>query len=491
MGKSKRILNIWRIAAFKRHAIAHKTTLQMAATYSFDKDCATGRKIVPIQAFLRGSLIAFGFFLILFQSSCLVTSDSYSRLAPGVWRGVLTFDPLKIPVRDKDSVFVMHDQFREGELPFNFEVKYIDSERFYVEIINGEQRIRCDSIQWGRDRTTARDTVNIYFPEYQTYLHADVRGGVMQGEWVVTTKDNYRIPFHAKAGLGHRFTPLREAPKADLSGEWATLFGVDGDAPSKAIGEFRQEGNRLIATFRSETGDYGHLEGTVQGRKFWLSGFDGAHAFLFSGAIGADSLQGEFRSGTHYRTLWAAWRDPDFRLGAADSLARLTDQGRGIRFALNTPEGRELRYPSAEFDGKIKIFTISGTWCHNCRDEQVFLREFMEARPDLARDTRVVVFSFERHKTPEAANVQLLQYKRTLGLPFDVVYAGQANRDEALRLFPSLDRMLAFPTMIVLDRKGVARKVHTGFDGPATSKFADFKKDFTALMEQLNAENAR
>lgn len=461
----------------------------MAVPYFSAKDGAAGRQPASVRMFLMRSLMAIGLGSILFQTSCLVANDSFSRLAPGIWRGVLVFDPLKIPVRDKDSIFILYDQYREGELPFNFEVKYLDDERFYIEIVNGEQRIRCDSIRWGRDRTTARDTVNVYFPEYQTYLRADVRGGAMQGEWVVASKDDYRIPFYAKAGLEHRFTPLHEPPKADLSGDWATLFGLEGDNPSKAIGEFRQDGNRLLATFRSETGDYGYLEGTVQGRKFWLSGFDGARAFLFSGVISADSLQGEFRSGTHYRTLWSAWRDPSFRLGAADSLARLTDQGRNIQFALTTPEGRELRYPSADFDGKIKIFTISGTWCHNCRDEQLFLREFLAERPDLAQDIRVVVLSFERHKTPEAANAQLSQYKKTLGLPFDVVYAGKANRDEALKLFPSLDRMLAFPTMIVLDRKGAARKVHTGFDGPATSKFADFKKDFTALMEQLNAEN--
>lgn len=181
---------------------------------------------------------------ILF-SNCVSTDNAYTRVAPGIWRGVLELDKFNVPVHDKDTIYTLKEQFREGELPFNFEVKYVDDENFYVEIINGSERIRCDSIRYGRDRSAARDTFNVYFPEYASYIHAGVRGGVMQGEWVVTTKSNYRIPFYAHAGRDYRFTSLNEKPERDLSGEWATLFGIDGDEPEHAIGEFRQNGNHL------------------------------------------------------------------------------------------------------------------------------------------------------------------------------------------------------------------------------------------------------
>ncbi|MBL7796456.1 MAG: hypothetical protein JNJ90_08145 [Saprospiraceae bacterium] len=47
---------------------------------------------------------------------------------------------------------------------------------------------------------------------------------------------------------------------------------------------------------------------------------------------------------------------------------------------------------------------------------------------------------------------------------------------------------MAFPTMLVLDKQNRVRRVHTGFDGPATSRFEDFKKDFEALMKRLAEE---
>jgi thiol-disulfide isomerase/thioredoxin len=426
-------------------------------------------------------------FIGTMMASCLSTPSSYSKITPGIWRGVLELDKFMIPVRDKDTVILLNEKFKEGELPFNFEVVYTDDTHFYIDIINGAEKTRCNNITFGRDRTTARDTVNIYFPEYQSYIHANVRGGVMQGEWIVTTKENYRIPFYAHAGRGYRFTDMPEKPEKDLSGNWATLLGIDGKDTEKAIGEFKQEGNRLTGTFRTETGDYRFMEGTVQGRKFWMSVFDGSHAFLFSGSIKGDTLQGEFRSGTHYRALWMSWRDPNFELGHPDSLT--TQQGTAPwTYKMTSSSGKIVQAPSAESAGKVGIYTLMGSWCPNCRDEQLFLRDYVKNNPDLAKNLHIVGFAFERNKTAESANRQLEQYRKQMDLPFELAYAGIANKDSAALVFPTLSKVMAFPTMIIVDKKGFVRKIHTGFDGPASSKHAAYKQSFESFVAQLLQE---
>jgi thiol-disulfide isomerase/thioredoxin len=458
-------------------------------TYKLRYFCpVAGTGILLIFTMMYKTLISSFLFIfsVLFFSRCVTTDTAFTRVAPGVWRGVLELEEYRVPVNDKDTIMILYDQFKPGELPFNFEVTYIDEERFYVEIINGSERIRLDSIQYGRDRSQARDTMNVWFPEYQSYLHAEIRGGVMQGEWVVTTKQNYRIPFYAHAGRGYRFTPLQETPLRDLTGSWATLFNVEKEpgAQEKAIGEFKQTGNHLEGTFRTETGDYRFLEGTVQGRKFFLSCFDGAHAFLFSGRIRNDSLQGEFRSGHQYETLFSSWQDPNFQLGAADTLTHLKKGGQ-IQFSVKTPAGGELVYPSSAFDNKIKVFTVMGTWCPNCRDEQEFLTTFLKENPSLAQEMAVVGFSFERNKDVAQANAHLEAYKKKMGIPFEIVYAGEANKESAARFFPALNKVMAFPTMIIIDKKNQVHHIHTGFDGPATSKYADFKQEFTRIIQEL------
>jgi thiol-disulfide isomerase/thioredoxin len=423
--------------------------------------------------------------LTISLSACLQADNTFKFIAPGIWRGVLVLEkPYFPPTQKRDSISIVYDQFKPGELPFNFEVTYTTPEKFYIDFINGTERIKCDSIRFGRDRTTARDTYNFYFPEYQSYIHAEVRGAVMQGYWCVTTKDNYRIPFVADAGRPYRFTSLKIPPTGDISGRWATLFDINSDTPEKAVAEFTQDGNHLSGTFRTETGDYRFLEGTVQGRKFWLSCFDGSHAFLFSGNIAKDSLIGEFRSGKGKPSLWNAWRDNKFDLGSPDTLTHLVE-GKTLSFKFNTPDGQVLQYPSASFNNKVTVLTIMGTWCPNCRDEQIFLRDFLKENPELAQQMHVVGASFERHKDIAAANAQLVQYRKVMGLSHDIVYAGKANKEEAAAVFPVLDKVIAFPTMIIIDKKGKIRRVHTGFDGPATSKYADFKAEFKAFVQQL------
>jgi len=421
----------------------------------------------------------------LIFGACIEADKTYTRAAPGIWRGVLSLEHFSIPNQKKKDVVFVHDQFKPGELPFNFEVKYIDDERFYIEIFNGTERIRLDSIQYGRDRTRARDTMNVWFPEYQSYIHAEVRGGVMQGYWRVTTKEDYQIPFYADAGKDYRFTTMNEKPEQDLSGNWATNFGVEGkpEAIEKAVGEFKQDGNRLQGTFRTETGDYRFLEGTVQGRRFWLSSFDGAHAFLFSGSMQNDSLQGEFRSGHKFKTLWTGWKDPNFKLGAADSLTHIKPGGK-IAFSVKTPDGREITFPSKAFEGKVKIFTVMGTWCPNCLDEQVFLTQFLKENPELANEISIIGFSFERNKDIAKANAHLAAYKKKLGIPFDIVYAGPSGSAEAAKFFPALDKVMAFPTMIILDKNDNVVQVHTGFDGPATSRYEAFKSEFSDMIKK-------
>jgi len=43
--------------------------------------------------------------------------------------------------------------------------------------------------------------------------------------------------------------------------------------------------------------------------------------------------------------------------------------------------------------------------------------------------------------------------------------------------------------MMILDKQNRVRRVHTGFDGPATSRYAGFKSDFEKLINNLSVEN--
>jgi len=146
--------------------------------------------------------------------------------------------------------------------------------------MNGEERIKVSDIEIGRNKENNKDTFLIEFPIYESYLKGYYNERIIEGEWVVTTKKNYALPFVAKYGKNYRFTQLKQKPVMDLTGNWEVQF-EDENGPYAGVGEFKQDGNELRGTFRTETGDYRFLEGTVQKDKLYLSVFDGAHAFLF------------------------------------------------------------------------------------------------------------------------------------------------------------------------------------------------------------------
>ena len=52
-----------------------------------------------------------------------------------------------------------------------------------------------------------------------------------------------------------------------------------------------------------------------------------------------------------------------------------------------------------------------------------------------------------------------------------------------------LNHVLSYPTSIFIDKMGKVRKIHTGFNGPATGeKYEEFKKEFEDFVDELLEE---
>ena len=422
--------------------------------------------------------------------ACIVVENPFEGLPPGQWRGVLKLayrpvssNPKGEPLPEK--VNLTFEEVTDGELPFNFDVIHRDDGSFYIEIINGDERIKVEDIKFGIDRATAKDTVLINFPVYDSYIKAIFEENIMEGDWIVNNRGtDYRIPFVARQGRDHRFTPLRKTPVMDISGKWETTFGINETKPYKAIAEFQQNGNHLTGTFRTETGDYRFLEGTVQNNKIYLSCFDGAHAFLFEAKIQEDStLIGSFRSGKHYQTIWSAQKNPAFKLASADTLTYLKEGFTAFDFSFENPEGKLISLNDEDYQGKVRIIQILGTWCPNCRDETVFLKDYLANNPN--DDLAIIGLAFERYKDVEKSKAVIKTYKEKMGLDYEILYAGSSNKKEASKALPMLNKIISYPTMIFVDKTGKVRRIHTGFSGPATSTFSEFKTNFETFISEL------
>jgi len=422
---------------------------------------------------------------------CFTIPNQFTGLAPGYWRATLDIRPTSMEADGGaiKNIPVDFEEATEGSLPFVFEVIYENEDEFHIDVINGEERIRVakEDIYIGLDRKVGKDTFLIKFPVYESYIKGLFESRVMEGEWVATNRGNYRVPFVAKYGKKHRFTQLKKTPKIDVSGKWEVHFQGNDD-PTDAfagIGEFKQKDNHLTGTFRTETGDYRFLEGTVQNDKLYLSVFDGAHAFLFEAKILEDNTMiGSFRSGKHYQASWTAKRNDAFQLKDPNELTFLKEGYDKVAFSFPNPAGKMISLDNPEYAGKAKIVQIFGTWCPNCREETEFLVDYFQKNPN--PNIELIALAFEKHRDSAKANAAITRYKERMNIPYEMVVAGYSDKEEAAESLPMLNHILSYPTLIFIDKNDQVVKIHTGYNGKATSKYDEFLTDFEETVKAIS-----
>lgn len=421
--------------------------------------------------------LCFVLFILCSGISCLTLGEPFKGLPPGIWRGVLYLS-------DQQDAF---EEQSKAELPFNFEVVYDTPDSFHIVIHNGEERIIVDDIRMGVDRRTSHDTLWIDFPVYDSHIRASYQEDAIEGFWVARNRKDYQVRFKAMHSQEYRFLPLPEKPAADITGRWECKFEIDTDSPSTSIGDFVQKGNYVTGTFMSLTGDDRFLEGQVSGDRLFLSVFDGSHAYLYEAKILSDgTLSGIYRSGNHYKTYWEAKRNDSLRLsdlGDALQLTQMKTQGEKFDFSLPDTEGNTFTLSSSSLAGKPKLVQIMGTWCPNCRDETEFLLDYLKQHPDPGFE--IVGISFERHTDESKAIAAIRTYRDKMKVPYPIVYGGSNNKEKASAVLPQITGVVAFPTMIFLDASDQVVAIHTGFSGPATDGYDDFKKEFDSLIAKI------
>ena len=428
----------------------------------------------------------FGLLILVLFSGCIQVNNSFDKLPPGIWRATLDLEKKSVAVDDEAVENRAFEEVSKGELPFNFEIKYEEDGTMNAIILNGDEKMEVNNIQFGRMENRSIDTFLIDFPVYDTYLKGTFQERILNGKWVVNYKENYEIPFVAEFGRDYQFTNLNKEPEIDLTGKWEVEFSLEDD-PYPAIGEFVQKGNKITGTFLTETGDYRFLGGSIQGNKLYLSCFDGSHAFLFEGKILEDeSIIGSFRSGNHYKTTWKATRNQAVEIGNPYELTYLKDGYDKFDFSFPDPDGKTISLSDEQFKDKVVLVQILGTWCPNCRDETNFLVDYLKNNPN--ENLEIVGISYERHKDAEKAKAIIKKYREKIEIPYPILYGGYFNKAQASESLPMLNKIISYPTMIYLDKKGEVRKIHTGFAGPATSEYEGFKKEFNAFVGQLLSE---
>ena len=365
------------------------------------------------------------------------------------------------------------------ELPFIMKVISKES----LEIYNDDEVVFVDEIKY------RNDSVYIQTPVFEGYIVAKITKKGFKGSFIKESLDRV-VPVIAEKNKQQRFVVYNKKVTEKLGGIWEVVFSQNSKSERYiAKGVFEQNGNQITGTFRTTTGDYRYLEGVVDGNTFQLSTFDGAHAFLFNGTIKNDSITGDFYSGNHWKEPFIGRRNSNYELPSSNGLTFLKKGYDKFEFSFPDLNGDNISLEDKRFKNKVVIVQIMGTWCPNCLDESKYFSQYYKENRD--RDIEFVSLAFEAAKTPEIAIKRIKRLKNKVGIDYPILLANYGGEEKTLAedKLPMLNHVISYPTAVFIDKKGVVRRIHTGFNGPATGqKYVDFKKEFEDFVALLLSE---
>lgn len=394
---------------------------------------------------------------------CLISLNCIAQPNQGMWRGVLHLSK-------GDAV----------NLPFNFEIKSYNSS-FNLVVLNGKERILVDEVIFHTDSLNFK--MPVFDTEFKTKLIGDT---LLSGVWINHSKtDNNQIAFTASFGYKDRFFVFDQKQDSSYAGKWETTFSPQLKDSSKAIGifSFIKDRNTFEGTFLTETGDYRYLEGTTINHKLYLSAFDGAHAFLFIAEyFGTDSLKGEFYSGSHWHEKWVAKRNENFELRNPETLTFLKYPDQNINFAFYNSKNEKISLSDKRYLNKPVIIQVMGSWCPNCMDESAYLASLYKQYHKFGLE--VIALAYERTTDFEKSKTNIDRLIKRFGIEYQVLITGLSGKEKASESLPFLNKIMAFPTTVFLDKNHKIKSIYTGFNGPATGTAHEKYKLKTELLVQ-------
>lgn len=382
-------------------------------------------------------------------TSCKESSPS---LTPGMWRATLM---------TQDSV----------EIPFVFEVKTTENDTV-IDIITGDYRYEVKDIK------VIGDSLFINMPLFSSSFKILLTKSGMEGNLI---RSSYAMPFKAEPNSSARFKEAHEI-KGIAAGRWQITLGE-----KELIGEFEETESRVTGSFLSPTGDYRFFEGVVNKEgKLMMSCFDGGFIRLFVADIDGDTLRNiKMHSGFSSVEDGTGFRNPNAALPDAYSVTGLKKGYTTLGFTFPDMDGNPVSLSDERFKDKITVVQISGSWCPNCLDESRFLMEMLEK---YSAHMEVICLTFERSDDFEKAKTEAKKLVDVAGITYPVLITGHTPANVKIAL-PELDNFRAFPTSLIIDKKGKVRKIHSGFSGPGTGvHYRNFVSEFTLFVDSLIAE---
>ncbi|MBB5338943.1 peroxiredoxin family protein [Tunturiibacter gelidoferens] len=350
-------------------------------------------------------------------------------------------------------------------------------------LLNGPERSPASGVSYVGNHLV------VTFNYYARTLDATVADGHLTGTFgTIATRYPVSLSLHGAAagavGAGGQ----------DIHGDWEVeVKSSKGESAWQLRIEPAAQSNQVKAVIQRIDGDTGALYGGWTGHEYVIGHFTAAGPALYSVAPQTDGtllVSNMLRADVNEQQNLVARRPAQARAaalpGMTDPTQQTTVKDPSARFAFSFPDlsGKLVSNTDPQFDGKVVIVAIGGSWCPNCHDEAPMLESLYKQFHN--RGLEIVNLSFEEAdqlKDPTRLRAFIEKY----GLTYTVLVAGET--EQLNEKIPQGVNLNCWPTSFFLGRDGRVREVHAGFAGPANPPAHEaLVKEVTELVERLLEE---
>jgi peroxiredoxin len=369
------------------------------------------------------------------------------------------------------------------QVPIRIEITGSGSD-FHAALLNGPESSPASSAVFTGNHLL------LTFNYYARTLDATLADGHLTGTFG-TAATRYPVSLSSRGTDTNSSGPHAQ----DINGDWeiAVKSAKGESAWQLRVEPLHENGGEVKAVIQRIDGDTGSLYGSWTGSAYEISHFTAAGPALYSLTPQADGtllVSNLLRADVNDQQNLVARRPPQARaaklVGPTDPTQQTTVKDPSARFKFSFPDlnGKVISNTDPQFDGKVVIVAIGGSWCPNCHDEAPFLESLYKQFH--SRGLEIVNLSFEEGdqlKDPARLRAFIARY----GLTYTVLVAG--DTEQLNEKVPQAVNLNCWPTSFFLGRDGRVREVHAGFAGPANAPAHEaLMHEVTALVEQLVAE---
>ena len=354
----------------------------------------------------------------------------------------------------------------------------------HAALLNGPESSPASSVSF------AGNHLVITFNYFAKTIDAKVTDGHLTGTFG-TIKTRYPVSLNLRGSVA---AGSGSAAAQDISGDWEVeVKSSKGESAWQLSIQPSSDTANVKAVIQRIDGDTGSLYGKWTGNEYLFGHFTAAGPALYSVKPQTDGtllVSNMLRADVNEQQNLVARRPAQARAaslpGMTDPTQQTTVKDPSARFAFSFPDlsGKVVSNTDPQFDGKVVIVAIGGSWCPNCHDEAPMLESLYKQFH--SQGLEVVNLSFEEAdqlKDPTRLRAFIEKY----GLTYTVLVAGET--EQLNEKIPQGVNLNCWPTSFFLGRDGRVREVHAGFAGPANPPAHEaLVKETTELVEKLIAE---